>query len=234
MRNKGLFLSAACLAISSTAMAFEPVQGWYGGIIGELSRPSTLNFTTTVPPITTATGKLSYRIGGGAGVLLGYRMEPWRFEGEILFNYNNYSKLTLGNLELKRYNSSTSSTTPYSMKGKTYMIAGMLNAFYDLYQVQASQDSQIIPYIGLGIGFAQIHNKLEIYNYGTLLGTALSTSNSEGAVQVILGAQYFADDFTSVGLDYRYLTTKKVGNTNQRFNINSLNLSLNFAFDSSD
>ncbi len=234
MQRLGLFLGIVCLAACGESMAFNPVQGRYVGAIGTISYPSSLDFYVVPETGTTIPGSLSYRIGGGGGIILGYRCTPWRFEGEALFNYNNYSKLTFGGIEIEKYDSSTSQTTPLSMKGETYFIAGMFNVFYDLYQIQASQDTQVVPYIGLGIGYASIHNKLDLYSFDDFIGTVISTSDGEGAVQFIIGAQYFADDFTSVGLDYRFFTTKKIGALDERFNVHTLNLTLNFAFDSSD
>lgn len=238
MRRHGLFFGAACLAVCNASLAFNPVQGWYAGGIGVVSYSPSLNFSVS----SGTGGELDYRVGGGGGGQLGYRCAPWRFEGEVIFNINQYSRLTVGNTEIKRLNNSNQ-TAALTLRGDTYYIAGMLNVIYDLYQIQFSRDSQIVPYLGIGAGYASLNNELRLYNNGTLITTPVTVNgitinpttketSSEGAVQFIIGAQYFADDFTSVGIDYRYFTTGKIRNSNERYQVHTANLTLNFAFDS--
>lgn len=247
MRKHGLFLGAACIAVSSASMAFNPVQGWYVGGIGLVSYTPSFNFYTVTQlttPSTALKGELTYRVGGGGGGQIGYRCAPWRFEGEIIFNINSYSKLTINGTQIKRLNNDNATTTPLSLKGDTYILGAMINAIYDLYQVQFSQDSQIVPYAGIGIGYVSVKNELRLYQYGVQVNPTvingisvnptIKESSSEGAVQFIIGAQYFADDYTSLGIDYRYIATGNVGNTNDRYTAHTANLTLNFAFDSSD
>ncbi|WP_367607320.1 outer membrane protein [Legionella sp. W05-934-2] len=236
MRKYGVFVGATCLAISSAGMAFNPVEGWYGGGIGLVSYVPSMSFSAVnpLPPPTQINSQLDYRIGGGGGGQIGYRCAPWRIEGEIIFNINSYSKLTINGVTIKRFNNNNASTTPLSLRGDTYYVGGMVNGYYDLYQVQFSQDSQIVPYIGLGGGYVTVKNELRLYSYSNLIQPTVKESSSEGAVQLIIGGQYFADDFTSVGLDYRYFSTLgKVGNrSNDRLAVHTANLTLNFAFDS--
>jgi len=249
MRKHALLIGIACLAANSASLAFNPVQGWYAGGIGLVSYAPSLTFdVATNQNSTTVQGEIDYRVGGGGGGLIGYRCAPWRLEGEVVFNINTYSRLTVGGVEIKRLNDSNQ-TSALTLKGETYYIAGMINAYYDLYQVQFSRDSQIVPYVGIGAGYAELENEIKFYNQGVLVsspttvtinGTTLivsstsKESSSEAALQFIIGAQYFADDFTSVGIDYRYFTTGKLTNSNERFVVHTANLTLNFAFDSTD
>ena len=52
-----------------------------------------------------------------------------------------------------------------------------------------------------------------------------------GVFLVIVGVGYFVDDFTSIGLDFRYLATKSIEPFNSRNEIASLNVTLNGSFD---
>jgi len=254
-------LSLIALLLSNMANAANPVQGWYAGIMLGASSTPALKFntpaypvvfgTTTLPTIPRIPGKLSYKVFGNIGGQVGYRfMENFRAEMQIFGNSNNYSKLTLGPFTYAGdvypaiVIGSPKTSTGLRMKGSTTTGAFMVNGFYDFYTPGGSDFS---PYLGLGVGYAHIMDKLKfyynnVYVSGTTLkssanapnvyvsGTTLKSSANAPAVQAIIGAGYFMDDFTWVGLDYRYFTTKTIQDRGSRLQINTINLSISGMF----
>lgn len=242
---------------SGQVFAANPVGGWYAGFIGEVSYTPNATLTilsipalNVIPPVPVlpptplfplfpappVQGKINYQVGGGGGGQLGYRFyHCYRLEVEALFNSNIYKSLTIGNVKIGRINSKK--TTPgLTIKGRTNLITGMVNAYYDFLSPEA--DTSFAPYVGLGIGYASIQDNLSFYFNGVETGPRLKSTKSTTAGQLILGASYFLDDFTSANLDYRYVTTNNISEHNrlyqrdERFHIHTLNFSMNFAFDS--
>jgi opacity protein-like surface antigen len=255
---------AGFIATSSAAWADVPPDGWYAGLLGEVSHSPSMDFTLTpselafinyqltsviapsLPLITSAAGQIKYNVGWGGGVQVGYRYCGFRFEGEFLYNQSDYNRLTLGGLSLSDNPDVSSLTPPYSylsLDGNTSFGAGLFNVYYDFYDFE--EDVSWIPYIGVGIGYGSVRNKLRLDAVSViplLLGPASPLSTSTTTVplinvrektstpvgQLIAGIAYqFTENF-SAGLDYRYITTKKLNYLDERYSINSANLTLNY------
>lgn len=202
-----LKLSLLALFLESTSVcAINPAEGWYAGIMlgGSYTPKTEFNF---VNPFTNTTqlATLNYSGFGNIAGQVGYRFwDQYRLEGQLLINSNPYDKLTIGNLVIL----SPKKSTGVRLKGSTNTGAFMINGFYDFFTPGC--ESGYAPYVGAGLGYAQFKNTLKLYSNEVQIGSALRTTNSSIAAQLILGAGYFLDDFTWFGLDLRYLTTKKV------------------------
>ncbi len=241
MKQLSQFAIVTSLALSSSAFAVNPVQGFYGGILAEVGagpsdyvlhfRHDNMDFIGTV----------KYQpVGGGGGVVLGYRVNKFRVEGELLYNTISYKNLTIGSCVLQSPN--TTSPIGYcpqdhfqrdtiGFKGSTTGMYGMFNGFFDF--VTYEGENSLVPYIGLGIGGAHIQNKREFVNILTTVSRSHSDSSSSAAAQGILGISYYLDDFTWMGMDYRYLSTNSLDDFNQsRYALNTLNFYVDFSFDS--
>ncbi|KTD32039.1 outer membrane protein [Legionella israelensis] len=250
-------LGLALSLLSGQVFAYKPVEGWYAGFLGEVSYTPDVSFTVLTPPVLLhpalipvvpgapafpifpagqLQSEIGYRIGGGGGGQLGYRLfDCYRLELEILFNTNSYDDLTIGPVKIPRLNSKK--TTPgLAVDGRTNVITGMINGYYDF--LRPNSDSNLIPYVGLGIGYVSIQDRISFYYNGTEIGPRLKETKSTAAGQIILGASYFLDDFTSANLDYRFITTNNISEQNrffvrdERFQLHTINFSMNFAFDS--
>lgn len=141
-----------------------------------------------------------------------------------------------------------------NMSGQTIMGAAFFNVYYDFWD--EDNDPSFIPYVGLGIGYATVRNSLKYSfpfdgtTYGSYYGTTpfipgsmingrfvaaesykyrINTSSPLG--QGILGLSYYMSDYTSFGLDYRYILTAVSSKLGSRVNLNTLNLNVNFSFD---
>lgn len=243
--KNGLFLSL----LSTQVMAVNPVTGWYGGFMVTASYTPSFELTAANPnaiyippipslnlPVNIPSSEIDYRAaGGGAGGQLGYRFNPcWRLEGEFLFNVNEYSSISFGNrLTINRY--SDSQPNGLNQNGRTNLYVGMINAYYDF--VSSDPESYLVPYVGIGLGYAQVENRITFNAFEQEIGPRIDLSTSGFAGQIILGFSYFLDDFTTANLDYRFLTTNNLSNENvlysydRRFEYQTLNFSMNFAFD---
>ncbi|GGI80870.1 outer membrane protein [Legionella impletisoli] len=237
MKQYGLFGVALLSLSTSTALAVNPMNGLYAGVIlgGSYAPKGTINFNAPVTPNSTscsssasctpASGTLAYSGYGNIGGQIGGRYNQFRVELEPVVNYNPYQKITVGTTKY----TSPKSSTALRLKGSTTTAALMLNAFYDFYTPQSQTD--FVPYVGAGIGYANVDNSIQFYcNNVTIPCTQLSESTHSAAVQGIVGAAYFMDDFTWFGLDYRYITTQKVNIMTSRVEVHTINLSFNGMF----
>ena len=241
------------LLMSHSALALNPIQGFYGGALASISHgPSSYplsfelkneNFSGTVNNST---------LGGSGGAVLGYRMQKFRLEGEALFNYTPTGTLTLGacTLESPSVISPTGNCSKVlqennvGFNGSTSTAYAMINAYFDF--ISYDSENNVVPYVGFGIGGSRLKKSVNFENSVTKdsINGASVTANSTAA-QFILGVSFFLDDYAWAGMDYRYLTTNTIqnsdinilGNTfnfqNSRYALNTLNFNINFSFDNS-
>ena len=246
--KKNAFLMAAGLSmLASSAMALNPVNGWYAGFIGSVSFMPKLQFSllnldqfTNYPagaglPGTVIDGEVNYKVMGGGGGQIGYRWcDNYRAETEVIFITNEYNSIKIGDYTIKRANS-IDAATGLNQNGHTNIWGALVNVYYDFYR--PAQEGNYVPYVGLGLGYASVQNLLVLNYNGQQLQPRLSYTNSTAAGQAIIGVSYFLDDFTSFNLDYRYFSTQnfsketRYSSFNQRFAVHTISFSMNFAFD---
>jgi len=248
---------AIFMALTNSAYALNPVQGWYGGIfIGGSYSPAidfsvvdfTQFFSTTTPlpssaiPLTKVSGSLKYSGFGNIGGQFGYRMDQFRLEGEFVYNSSPYHEITIGDYTFVAKKSGKG----FRYNGNTNTAALFFNGFWDIYCLWPQ--SNAVPYLGLGIGYSNIQDTFKLYYEGTQVTNGKTThktqlldkqtSSANLAIgQAIAGLSYFMDDYTTFGLDFRYFQTTKKTYTNPLINVNtsassaSINLIFNGMFD---
>lgn len=237
---------ASLMLASASAFSTIPVEGWYAGGMGAISYLPQVDATIINPVTGTAltTAELTYSLGGGGGGQIGYRWCYFRFEGQLFLDTNPYDKLSAGGVAIKTHYIPLL-TTPAGafslrMNGYTDVAAAFFNGYWELYD--EDNDPSIIPYLGLGIGYAYIQNKITINTFVPPLAPGLpsftftasdSEDNDTPIAQLILGASYFFTESLSLSTDYRYLTTKtiQVGPITNRLKLHTVNFSLNYSFD---
>lgn len=230
-------LSALC---SGQALAANPVTGVYVGLMGGGNVARSVDNYNYIPPIlftpptnnlailntANPNAKLSFKVSGNGGGQIGYRFNCFRAEIEGLYATNSYGTITTSSVNVQNnFNGLT-------LTGHINAIAGFLNGFYDIYT--PGSDSNIGGYLGLGVGYANIQNILTYKQSGFTLTTPPNYSVSQGsfAAQGIVGLNYYIDDFTSIGGDFRYITTSSIINAmNARPQIVTFDLNINFALD---
>lgn len=220
--------SLILIASSSDVFAVNPAQGPYAGIMGGVSFFSSVTFNTYVPVNgAVIPAKLTYKPWGNGGLDLGYRIDKFRLEGELNYNTGGFDQLRFGINRLRTNNHSFG----YRIHGNTSYVAGFFNAYYEMYTPDPDITG-VVPYVGLGIGYAHVSSTLSFYNNNVILiNSTARQRNSAGIAQGILGMSYFFDDFTSVALDARYATTNRISVIDARVASSSVNLLLNFSFD---
>lgn len=241
--NKGILrVLLSSLMVSSAAQAVNPVEGGYFGIMGGVGyMPGNSKFTTPYPisnpypipnPVPTqfgpvVPGQLSYQVMGGGGLELGYRLACWRLEFQPYIDVNYYKQYNVNGIIFK----SPKNSSYVRVKGYTDLIAGFVNAYYDF--LSPNTDKNFGAYLGLGVGVGRVQNNVAFYNNNVLIsGTSFSTVQTSGVAQGIIGYEYWMDDFTMLGIDYRYITSRKINSLGKALQLDTLNLNLTFAFDS--
>lgn len=241
MKYSNQFALAGLLVTSCSVFGATPAEGWYGGLLGGVSYTPTASVTLFDPLTkTTMTGRLTHSIGGGGGGQIGYRICNFRLEGELYINSSPYTQLKIGNVTIRKH---VNPNFLLRMNGSTTVGAGFANAFYDFYDEE--NDPTWVPYLGLGIGYSRIRNSVNLTipraNFAgpNLIGNAFSftTSRTKSTPigQGIIGISYFYSDFTTLGLDYRYMVTKSLqgnhgGGFTGKTQINALNIVFNHWF----
>lgn len=212
---------------SVAAMNLNPVKKWYVGFTGGASfLPSvTASKKESIPLFDktfTENYSLSYNPGGGGSIELGYRCNKFRFELEGLFNYNAFHQITMG-----KYTFTSGKDANLSFNGDTYYPAGFFNILYELY-AEGTNKTNWAPYVGVGVGYGGIYNVFNLTYQGSTFYT-YSKHHSVLMGQAIAGLGYFMDDYTFVGLDYRYVGSQKYGDLNLTLKDNTVNVSFTFA-----
>ena len=223
-------LAGAILLLANGAtFAVDPVPGIYAGAMLGVSYSPNIDFHL-VNPYTglLTTGGISQNILGDVGGQVGYRFKHFRVEGELFVNSNPYNSISFDDISVHKAGNFNEGL---GQKGQTTAVAFMVNAFYDFYST--NELSYFAPYLGLGIGYSVIQNKVT-FSYDQLATTDYTIAKTARlpAAQLIIGAGRFLDDFTFVGLDYRYLTTNTLDQPfTSRYKINSVNLTIGGSFD---
>lgn len=193
MKYSYLCGAVTALAVSmsaSGAFAQERWPRWYVGLTGEI------NFRDEADISGSATGEVSFDNSYGFGGQLGYRpgfsQQPlnWlRIEAEIMHRDQDIDQTLVNGITAE--GSGTSDSMAY-----------MLNAYLD-----ANDTNTWIPYIGAGVGFAEVKLSASS-NVGNT-----TTRDTVFAYQFMGGMQYAPETMphTRFGLGYRYFATQDPG-----------------------
>ena len=202
------------------------------GIIAQLIKKLVQNYRST---LNGRDFQLNYATFGQIGGQIGYRYQSFRVEGQFFYNTSPYRKLKYTG-PLIDLDIAANSDQGFYIGGETTTAAGMLNIYYDLMQLPIKL-MDITPFVGVGGGYANVNNNLQLYIQGNALNNnAIAPSGSHFAGQLMTGLLYFIDEFSTIGLDYRYFTTAaqtvsiSAGETTFRNQIQSVNLTYNGSF----
>jgi OOP family OmpA-OmpF porin len=187
------------LALMAPAAADTP-KGPYVALDGGLAWTANLTYTTgytgCYPPYycsyPTYYNAVTYDLGYSAGVQVGYAFGGPRVEFE--YNYRNNGV-------------STVATTVGTQSGAGSLTSNnfMVNVLYDF-----DTGSQWTPYIGLGLGVADVKANNIHANASSANDSFLNGSSSKFAVQFIFGAEYAVSDKIGVTIDWRGLWASNV------------------------
>ncbi len=171
-----ILAAAAALMLPSLALAQMP-PGYYASMAGGANLTTDSDITGTGINLTA-----DFNNGWGLAGAVGYKYRSGlRVEGEISFRDN----------EADRVGSSTTNN------GDVHSFGFMGNVLYDF------GDGMIVPYIGAGIGFANVS-----FDAITPVGGSVVDDNDTVlAYQGIAGLAVPLNDLVAISLDYRYFAT---------------------------
>jgi opacity protein-like surface antigen len=202
-------LSAALLATGIT-FAAAPIDGWYTSVFGGY----------TFVPDNVDNNALGYYInhssftsGYNAGGRIGYKSNPLRYEGEYTF-INSSAKYFKINL-----------IGQTGVSGYSQANLAMVNVYYDTPEMLPA----ITPFLGFGIGYAYVQDKL--YSTGPSGNGYFTASNTSFAYQGTAGLTYnFAENYAA-SLAYRYVATSSSNNLGNVFQAHIASVGAIYRFD---
>jgi OmpA-OmpF porin, OOP family len=165
-----LAMAAALCASDARAQFYLGGEGGWTGLEGQRS-------TIAGVPI-----NQSFDGGFNVGARAGYKMGPWRFEGEYSYRQNGSNLTRFGN----RFNGTVETNSL------------MANTIYDF-----DLGWLVTPHIGMGIGGVALNGNLN----APVLGYRSKTSDVVFAYQAIAGVRYMINPVLAFDLDYRYRGT---------------------------
>lgn len=239
------------LLCSTSLFALNPIEGFYGGLVGEVSHGPSNDQIYFREDNMIFHGVVDYSpISGGAGFMLGYKFRHIRAEGEFLFNRISTGPVTVGTCTLQSPNVLTPTgvcpagiydgfqAKALGYSGNSTAIYGLFNGYWDFFSYDGT--SEMVPYLGFGVGIGSVKNGSSFVNTNTSYSHGQTHTGSGMAYQGIIGLSYYMDDFTWCSMDYRYLTTTQRSNNrsdlgtnlpSKSYLLNTFNLTINAAFD---
>lgn len=204
-----VLFSAAALA-SNLAIAATPIDGLYANVFGGYTYlPNNISVTQNAITRTDA----NYQDGFNAGGSIGFKSNPLRYEGQI----------TYINAKLKDFRANGTKQTGVS--GYNNAIFAMANVYYDF----PSLVDPIQPFVGIGLGYGWLKNKLDSRGPGA--ATQYSGSNSVFAYQASAGLTYnFAENY-AIDIGYRYIATERPDRFGKVFQAHLANAAVIYRFD---
>lgn len=200
-----LIMGLSQLALMGSAAA-DLEKGLYAAVNGGLAWTANLTYTTAYggcfPPYyctaPTYYNAVTYDLGYSAGAQIGYSFGGPRVEFE--YNYRNNGASTIAT------QAGTQSAT-----GDLTSNNAMLNVLYDI-----DTGSKWIPYVGLGLGVADVKANNIHSSDSTKQGSFLDGGGNKFAAQLIFGVEYQVSEKVGLTIDWRGLWAS---NTNFNYGI---------------
>jgi OOP family OmpA-OmpF porin len=176
-----IFMMASTSAAANDGAYFSLRGGLTSPLDLEYTRPTTLNKISS-----------SYENGWNGAAAIGSKSGNTRFELE-----GSYQTSKIDSHKVSGVVGGSDGSV-----GETTVAAAMLNAYYDF----DFGDSYLFPYIGVGLGAAQV--KYEGHR-STLVGL-VDDKDTALAYQGMAGFSYALDDVWNLTMEYRYFGTEGV------------------------
>jgi len=193
----GLLIVGLSQIVLMGSAAADVEKGLYAAVNGGLAWTANLTYTTgnagcsPFPPYLctypTFYNAVTYDLGYSAGAQIGYSFGGPRVEFE--YNYRNNAASTIA-----------SQAGTQSASGDLTANSAMVNVLYDF-----DTGSKWIPYVGLGLGVADVKANNIHSNDSTKPGSFLDGGGSKFAAQFIFGVEYQMSDRMGLTIDWRGL-----------------------------
>ena len=202
----GLFIAGLSQLVLMGSAVADLNKGLYVGVEGGMAWTANLTYTTgyggCVPPYycsyPTYYNAVTYDLGYSAGAQLGYSFGGPRVEFE--YNYRNNGASTIA-----------TTVGTQSANGDLTSNNYMLNFLYDF-----DTGSKWVPYIGFGVGVADVKANNITTSANIPLTSYLDGSSSKFAAQFILGVEFAVSERIGITADWRGLWAS---NTNFNYGI---------------
>jgi len=181
---KRFILTAILALVFITTSAHAADKGMY--VSGNLGFSLLSDSTASIPGIVTA--QVSFDLGFRVGGALGYDFGAYRVEGEIAYRLNDTDAGTV-------------SGGPGPVFGEVSATSFMANGYYDFPLANAPW----VPYLGFGVGFANIDADITAPLLSPL--ALIDDSAIVFAWQIMAGFGYNISSTTTLTADYRYFVT---------------------------
>lgn len=173
----GIALVLVLVVSAVPALAKGPYVGAQGGVVFL----SDSDFSDATGTFATA----EFDTGWGLGLVAGYEFDLFRLEGELFYKSNSFDKLAALGVSIP-------------VDGDMTALGLMVNAYYDF-----KFGSPFVPYIGAGLGLAQVSVK-DLSVFGVTLA---DDDDVVFAYQLIAGVGYAVSPAVTLDLQYKYLGT---------------------------
>jgi len=181
---KRFILTATLALVFITTSAHAADKGMY--FSGNFGFSELSDSNASIPGIFTS--EVDFDLGFRVGGALGYDFGAYRVEGEIAYRLNDTDVGTASGF----------GTGPVT--GEVSAISFMANGYYDFLM----QNSPLVPYLGLGVGFANVDADFTAPNSPL---TLIDDSAIVFAWQFMFGLGYNISSTTTLTVDYRYFVT---------------------------
>lgn len=201
---------AAALFVASLANASAPIDGWYTSAFGGYAYvPGNIDINQHGLNYNHA----NFQSGFDAGANFGYKSNPMRYEGELTYLKANTQNFKVNNV------------LQWEPSGYSNAVLGLANVYYDFNGLTETFQ----PFLGAGIGYAWVQDKLSAT--GPMTASYFNGSSSAFAYQATGGITYnFAENY-ALSLGYRYIGTTHVSDLGQLFQAHLANLGAVYRFD---
>jgi len=205
-------ISAALLA-SGLTFAATPIDGWYGSAFGGYTYiPGNVENSFFGPLLNQSSFKNGYNVGGRVG----FKSTPLRYEGEYTYLHASTSAYRLNLIP---------QTGVYGYSSANLIMA---NVYYDTPEILPA----IVPYLGFGIGYANIQEVLN--STGPLGISQFNMSTNSFAYQGTAGLTYNFADYWALNAAYRYVATSSSNGFGTVFQAHIANMGVVYRFDSAN
>jgi opacity protein-like surface antigen len=167
---------------------------------------------------------LSYKPGVNVKAAIGRQLNDFRLEVESAYTKANYKSFTSNGQPM---------VVSDSLSGYTRLVSFLANVYFDI-----DINNKFKPFIGGGLGFANIKNHIEQTNlYSVVPGGVSGAPNVKATIsenrlayQAILGARFMLNEKICLQGDYRYFRTEKTKALDSKISHQSISLGLSYFF----
>ena len=128
----------------------------------------------------------SVDLGFNLGGAIGYDYGPVRAEFELAYHHNDFNELSTGGVTVPAF-------------GTVSVISLMVNGYYDFH----SENSPLVPYLGAGVGLANIEENLSVIG----LQFVDDDNTNAFAYQFMAGLGFNINPTTTLTAGYRFFAT---------------------------